>query len=104
MDICLVCANLEGQKTLLTEMGKTSIFKFAKLQKDENVIARLKKGNAFFVHKDCQKFYTNKRRIEREKKQAVSSPNMTATRSQMTGHCWKTQCFFCQQQLSKKNI
>ena len=102
MDVCLICNSQEGHLTLLTTRGLKSIKEFAKLQNDVNVQSKVKQDMKFHVHKNCQKFFTNKGRIKQNADQAGSETHKE-TRSKATHFCWESQCFLCEEKLSMKN-
>ena len=99
MEVCLICCLPGGHLTLLTHRGLKSISEFAKIQDDTDVLLNIQEGGKFHVHKDCQKHSTNKRRIGREK----SNKEISSTRGKRSNaviFCWKSQCFFCEENLS----
>ena len=67
MEVCLICNSGEGQLTALTQRGLDSIQNFAKLHKDEHVESHSKADKTHFIHKICQKDFTNKRRLKQNK-------------------------------------
>ena len=93
MKVCLICDSEEGHLTLLTPRGLKSIKDYANIQNNENVKNKIKKKWNFHIHKDCQKQFTNKRRINQ--KLTKLEDNITkVTRSSAAAFCWKNQCFF----------
>ena len=105
MEVCLVCGYEDGPLTLLTTRGVKSIKEFAKLQNDTNVLSKMNDDSQFYIHKSCQKDFTNKRRISQQKNRKTSESTHTQTRSKTIDFSWKRCCFFCDQKFTnKKNV
>ena len=68
MNACIVCGETNGVLTLMTEKGKKSVKECAKLRENENVLARSENDRDIYIHKECQKKFTDKRSIGKEKR------------------------------------
>ena len=79
---------------LVTDRGKDSLIKFAKLRKSENVLKVLEENNDCFVHEHCRKWFNNHRQISSVKKQEDSTKE-ESPRETRSMFCWKTDCFIC---------
>ena len=93
MEVCLICNSGEGQLTALTQRGLDSIQNFAKLHKDEHVESHSKADKTPFIHKTCQNYFTNKRRLKQNKAE-VKTQLRTETRSKSSTFLWSKQCLF----------
>ena len=104
MEVCIICSQGGGSLTLLTKCGIKSIAEFAKHQDNEDIMMKCQQENDHHIHKDCQKNFTNQRRIEQDKKKLELSKKTSSLGTQNTASnfCWKSQCFFCSEKLSSK--
>ena len=93
MEVCLICSAGSSQLSVVTPRGLKTILECAKLRDDADVILKIKENKNFYVHKDCRKDFTNKRRIGQQSEKSKSE-KCTETRSKTNAFCWKSQCFF----------
>ena len=107
MTECIVCGETGGTLTLLTSKGKESIANFAKLKNDEIVLVKTEKTGDQHIHKDCQKMFTDRRKINQDfnkhKHSKVTEPSVGKTTRGSNTLFWKTKCFFCKQKLTKNS-
>ena len=79
MSQCVICFDGGTSLVCVTQRGKDSLIKFAKLRKDENVLERLQSTEEIFVHESCRKNFNNKKRINAEKKNNQVTCNSIST-------------------------
>ena len=101
MEVCLVCATNGVPLTLLTVRGLNTITKFAKVYEEISVLERIQSNSQHQVHKDCQRNFTNKRRMDQGKNNSGSTSSRN-TRSNSSDFCWKSQCLFCEEKVCQK--
>ena len=66
MSFCVICENGGGKLIIVTDRGKQSLKKFAKLRDNENVLKAVNSEDKCAVHEICRKWFNNNKRIECE--------------------------------------
>ena len=101
-----MCNKKDGPLTKLTSHGIKSIKEFAKIKNNLTVQYKIRENEKLFIHKECQKDFTNRKRFSQEQKASkiTSQTNISAkeTRSKTNDLCWRAQCFFCEKKLNKR--
>ena len=64
-----MCEKGGGSLIVVTDKGKQSLKKFAKLRHDDRVLETVENVDVCVVHERCRKWYNNHRRIESERKE-----------------------------------
>ena len=96
MSQCIIC-NGGGEKLIVvTDRGKESLKKFAKLRNNENILKALDQVEQCLVHESCRKKFNNQKQIESEQKRSKQVPDAKMeTRSESKPFSWISDCFLC---------
>ena len=97
MKNCVICEK-GGEKVVLeTDRGKASLKEFSQLRQNNIVLSCLEKNEEVHVHKNCCKWYNNKKRIESEQRKLNLTEEISskATRTATQSFNWRLNCFIC---------
>lgn len=99
---CVICNESKDPLIKVKEKGLSSLIDCSKKRNEDSICQSLIKSQientGVFVHENCRKRFTNKRRISIDKQERDRN-----TRKSTGSFNWKQNCFFCKEPCDSKN-
>ena len=96
-NLCVICITEDNRRLTKVKNGMSTLLKFSKLWKDNNVESYLTQqisaNGQVLIHEACRRDYVNQRRFDSFKKD--NKVDKVNTRRSIDQFDWKRKCFYC---------